>query len=77
MVILVVFFMFWGSDWAPWSEVYVDMDNFLSEVWLNCLFVKKEDTPCKAQAIHGNGILALGNFQLAQSFYIHDQKDRK
>ena len=69
-------------NWVPFylvlSKVYVDMDNlFLFQFCLRDLFVKNEDAPCYARPIHGKGALALGQFQLARSFHIHNWEGRK
>jgi len=54
------------------------MENlFLFWFCLRDLFVKNEDTPCYARFIHEKGALALGQFQLARSFYIHDCEGKK
>ena len=50
---------------------------FLFKFCLRELFVKNEDAPRYARPIRGKGALALGQFQLARSFHIHDWKGRK
>ena len=54
------------------------MDNlFLFQFCLRDLFVGNEDARCYARPIHVEGALALGIFQLARSFHIHDGEDKK